>query len=114
MRKRAGFAALFGALAFVSLSQAGDLPSMNSAAISALQHRLADAGCYAGASDGIASPATADAAKACPSQEPILRIETGMHTTLVRRFAVDANCRIGATGADDKTLRLWSLPDGKL
>lgn len=50
-----------------------------------------------------------------PPQEPILRIEPGMHTAPIRRIAVDAACTLMATGSDDKTVRLWRLPavDGK-
>ncbi len=49
-----------------------------------------------------------------PSQDPILRIETGMHTAIIRRIGVDRDCRLLVTGSDDKTIRLWSVPDGKL
>ena len=49
-----------------------------------------------------------------PNPEPKLRIETGMHTAMIRRIGVDRNCTIMATGSDDKTVRLWSLPDGQL
>src|SRR6202044_1635601 len=45
---------------------------------------------------------------------PVPRIETGMHTAVVRRIGVDAACTRIATASDDKTVRLWSLPDGKL
>jgi len=47
-----------------------------------------------------------------PPQQPILRIETGAHTAPVARLATDASGRLLATVSDDKTLRLWSLPDG--
>jgi WD40 repeat protein len=49
-----------------------------------------------------------------PDPTPILRIETGMHSALIRRIGADAQCRLLATGSDDKTVRLWSMPDGKL
>jgi len=49
-----------------------------------------------------------------PPVEPILRIETGMHAATVRRLIVDpARNRLITTG-DDKALRVWQLPDGKL
>ena len=79
-----------------------------------LQRRLTDAGCYHGAMDGAASAALDAAVKACPDQAPVLRIETGMHTANINRIGVDADCARIATAADDKTVRLWSLPDGKL
>ena len=37
-----------------------------------------------------------------------------MHTGQIRRIGVDDACHLLATGSDDKTVRLWSLPDGKL
>ena len=44
----------------------------------------------------------------------MLRIEIGMRTALIRGLGVDAACSLMATGSDDKTVRLWSLPDGHL
>ncbi len=49
-----------------------------------------------------------------PSLAPELRVETGMHTAIIRRIAVDRNCSLLVSASDDKTVRLWSLPDGKL
>jgi WD40 repeat protein len=46
--------------------------------------------------------------------EPILRLETGMHTAQIRRLAVEAYGQTMVTASDDKTLRLWSLDDGRL
>jgi hypothetical protein len=37
-----------------------------------------------------------------------------MHTAIISRVGVDAACSLLATASDDKTVRLWSLPDGKL
>src|SRR5450432_999428 len=37
-----------------------------------------------------------------------------MHTGPISRIAVDSSCSRMATASDDKTVRLWSLPDGKL
>mgnify|MGYP002780421780 CR=1 FL=1 len=47
-----------------------------------------------------------------PPQAPILRVEAGTHIAPVRRLALDSAGRLLATVSDDKTLRLWSLPDG--
>jgi hypothetical protein len=79
-----------------------------------LQKRLTDAGCYNGAIDGAPSAALDAAVKACPDQRPVLGIEAGMHTAIINRIGVDAACARIATASDDKTARLWSLPDGKL
>ena len=66
-------------LAAMLVAQARDVGDMSSTEITALQQCLADGGCYQGAIDGQASPALQAAIRACPSQDPIVRIETGMH-----------------------------------
>ncbi len=48
-----------------------------------------------------------------PPQAPQLRIETGMHTALIRRIGVDAACRRLVTGSWDKTARLWDISTDK-
>lgn len=47
-----------------------------------------------------------------PPQAPFLRVEAGAHTAPVSRLATDAAGRLLATVSDDKTLRLWALPEG--
>jgi len=111
---RIAFSLLLVLWAAVGPSQARELADMNGEEIKILQQRLTDAGCYAGAIDGQTSNALQAAKKVCPDQEPILRIETGMHVAPIWRIGVDAQCRLLATGSDDKTVRLWSLPDGRL
>lgn len=44
-----------------------------------------------------------------PPKKPILRIETVMHTAMVRRIGVDGANRFLVTGSADKTARLWDL-----
>ncbi len=46
--------------------------------------------------------------------EPILRIETEMHTAMIRRISTDAANRYLLTTSDDKTARLWDLSDSRL
>ena len=53
------------------------------------------------------------AAAGTPPAEPILRIETGMHTALIKRIAVDALGRYLATASDDKTCRVWDIKTGE-
>jgi Caspase domain len=118
-RSRGWLAAVvaIGCAAIVSVAPAGaadvDSSKMSADAIKALEQRLTGAGCYHGAIDGQTSGALDDAIKACPDQPPFLRIETGMHTAVIRRIGVDAACSLLATASEDKTVRLWSLPDGK-
>jgi hypothetical protein len=57
----------------------------------------------------LSGPALAQA----PPQAPFLRIEAGSHIGAVPRMAVDGSGRLLATASYDKTVRLWSLPDGK-
>ncbi len=45
---------------------------------------------------------------------PILRVETGMHTTLIRRVVVDAARNRLITASDDKTIRVWQMPEARL
>ncbi len=91
-----------------------DPAQMSTEEIKALEQRLTDAGCYKGMIDGTASGALDAAIKACPDQRPFLRIEVGVHTAPIWHIGVDAACRLVATASVDKTVRLWSLPEGKL
>jgi WD40 repeat protein len=49
-----------------------------------------------------------------PPQQPQLRIDPGMHAAVIRRIGVDASCTLLASASEDKTVRLWALPEGKL
>jgi hypothetical protein len=98
-------ALLAGALVFAALpASAVDFKAMSPTDLRALQERLRDAQCYTGAIDGSAGAATEAALKRCPVMDPILTIETGMHTAMINRIGVDRDCRLLATGSDDKTV----------
>ncbi len=58
----------------------------------------------------VATPAAARE----PSTDPILRVEAGMHSTLIRRVAVDAPRQRLVTCSDDKTVRVWQMPQARL
>jgi WD40 repeat protein len=47
-------------------------------------------------------------------ERPILAIDPGAHTAKIWTQAVDREGRFAVTGSDDRTIRLWSLEDGKL
>src|SRR5687768_1915652 len=49
-----------------------------------------------------------------PTREPILRLETGMHTARINDIALDPAGRFLVTASDDKTARIWELPSGNL
>jgi hypothetical protein len=59
-------------------------------------------------------PPAAKAEVAAVAADVVLRIEAGMHTALIRRISLTADGRMLATASDDKTVRLWSLPHGRL
>jgi WD40 repeat protein len=48
------------------------------------------------------------------SQEHFLRIEMGMHTSMITGIGVDAQNQFIVTGSQDKTVRLWELSTGRL
>jgi len=114
-RLSAGILALFAILALSQgRSLATNLAAMSPEDIKSLQQRLFDAKCYRGPIDGVNSVASVAAVRACPVMDPILSIETGMHTGPIRRVEADRDCKLLATGSDDKTVHLWSLPDVRL
>jgi WD40 repeat protein len=45
--------------------------------------------------------------------EPILRIETGQHGAQITRIDTDAASCFAVTASQDKTVRVWSLSDGR-
>ena len=46
--------------------------------------------------------------------EPVLRIEAGMHTAPIERISTDAAGRLALTVSEDKTARLWEVATGRL
>jgi WD40 repeat protein len=46
--------------------------------------------------------------------QPMLVVEPGMHTAALKTVDVNATGRLAVTGSYDKTVRVWSLTDGKL
>ena len=61
-----------------------------------------------------AEAAPAVRVRAAPTTEPVPRIDTTMHTALIRRMAVDTARDRLVTASDDKTIRVWQLPSGRL
>lgn len=57
---------------------------------------------------------TRGAVAAEASGAPILRVETGRHTALTQSLAVDAAGKRVFSASDDKTIRVWQLPDWRL
>lgn len=45
---------------------------------------------------------------------PILTLDPGMHTAIIKRADVDASGTYVVTGSDDKTIRIWSAETGEL
>lgn len=61
----------------------------------------------------LAMPGAAVQAGEAPAM-PMLRVETSMHTAMIRKAAVDQGRQRMVTAGDDKTVRVWRLPDLRL
>ena len=61
---------------------------------------------------GLSGSPLADAREA--PTEPLLRVEVGMHTSILRRLVVDAPRQRLFTVSDDKTVRVWRQSDLRL
>jgi WD40 repeat protein len=77
-------------------------------------HRLRGLICLAALVFLIASDTKTIAQTTEPSREPVLRIETGMHTAAIKSIGVDRAGRFLVTVSHDKTARLWELTTGNL
>jgi WD40 repeat protein len=62
----------------------------------------------------VVSVATPALPQSVPPTEPILRIEMGMHSGAIWGIGVDAGCHLMVTGSEDKTARLWELPQSSV
>jgi WD40 repeat protein len=58
--------------------------------------------------------ATSPTAETQLYDRPVLVVDPGMHTATINAAGVDAAGTLAVTGSDDKTVRVWSLPEGKL
>ena len=56
----------------------------------------------------------AQAAAGEPPSLPVLRVETGAHTSMIRRIVVDRSRNRVVTAGDDKTVRIWQMPEQRL
>jgi WD40 repeat protein len=63
---------------------------------------------------GFGFPGVLPGQTAEPPSKPFLRIETGMHTAVVRRIDTDAAERFLVTASEDKTARVWDVRNGEL
>jgi hypothetical protein len=70
--------------------------------------------CVALALNGLPSALALVAQGGQPTLQPILRVETGMHTSLIRRIVADLPHDRLITCSDDKTIRVWQLPQIRL
>jgi WD40 repeat protein len=56
----------------------------------------------------------AEAADSVYYNRPVLTVDPGMHTGSIKAMSTDAAGQFGVTGSVDKTVRIWSLSEGKL
>ncbi len=57
--------------------------------------------------------AAGPAAAGEPGSKPMLRLETGMHSTAIQSLATDGQGRWAVTASEDKTARVWDVATGK-
>ena len=82
------------------------------------RHRRALAAAFAALGGAFLAPALAQDQGASAGTDlydrPVLAVDPGMHTAKIWSQAVDAAGRFAVTGSDDRTVRVWSVADGKL
>jgi WD40 repeat protein len=93
-------------------ASAADPDRMSPEEVSMMYRRMIELGCAGQNHGGGPRDVLREMLKRCPDPTPFVSIETGRTTNPIRRVAVDAACRVAVTNSYDKTLRMWSLPDG--
>ncbi len=82
------------------------------------RHRRAIAAAFAALAGLVLAPAFSEDRGSNPAQDlydrPVLAVDPGMHTATLTAQAVDAEGRYAVTGGFDRTVRIWSVADGKL
>jgi WD40 repeat protein len=68
--------------------------------------RLIDSGCLAQNKSNPSNSEIAAALKACPSIDPVFRVENGFNVSKINRVSADKECRVIATASEDKTARV--------
>lgn len=63
---------------------------------------------------GLAGAAVAEEDTTGLYDRPVLVLDPGMHTAPIWRAGVDASGTYAVTGSEDKTVRVWSVENGKL
>lgn len=66
-----------------------------------------------GALASLLAVAACAAQSATANQEPLARLETGMHTAVIMRVATDRTGRWAVTASQDRTARVWHLASGR-
>jgi WD40 repeat protein len=62
----------------------------------------------------VCSVASAAAGDAGLYYQPVLTLDPNMHTAAITRADVSATGAFAVSGSDDKTVRLWDAPTGRL
>ena len=111
------FALPLSSLALASIAsvraEEAELSQMSKNEIRSLQQRLADSGCFNGTADGSGATPSTLQGYGVRRRRRLFRIETGAHVGPIWRITADASCHLVATASEDKTLRTWSMPNGK-
>ena len=103
------------AVSFLALDVApAHAASTSTGDVAAEKRHLADLGCWRGPIDDTVDDHLLEARRTCPPERPILRVETEHHADRINGLSVDGLCRFGATASDDRTVRIWSMREGRV